>query len=82
MHEVNRDLLVLGRSADWTDEEMGRQLRLLNTLLYSAETWECFCLANEVIDLNRRRVIRNPHHIRMTLSDRRQKPFVFVNNKN
>ena len=82
MQEANRDLLVLSRMAHLSQQELDHQLALLNTLLYHIETWETFCNANEIVDINRHRIIQKPHLIQKILSDKVVKPFVFTSNKN
>lgn len=57
-----------------------RQVEQLHELLYHAESWENFCTANEVININRSRIISKPHLIEKALRDK--KPFVFISNKN
>ena len=82
MQDANRDLLVLSRMAHLSQEELDYQVQLLNTILYHTETWAVFCTANEIIDINRHRIIQKPHLIQNILSNKRVKPFVFTSNKN
>jgi hypothetical protein len=80
--DQNRDLLVLTKKAQLDARELDRQIGLLNALLYHVENWETFCIANEVIDINRRRIIRKPHLMQGILRVSPPKPFVFTHNKN
>lgn len=82
MHDTNRDLLVLSKTAHLSDAELERQISLLNRLLYHTETWETFCTANEILDINRHRVIQKPHLIQGILREKKVKAFVFTCNKN
>ncbi|MBV9989625.1 MAG: hypothetical protein JO301_18225 [Chitinophagaceae bacterium] len=78
--DLNRDLLLPGKNANLNARELDRQISLLNALLYHVENWENFCTAHELIDINRRRIIRKPHLIQAGL--RAPKAFLFTSNKN
>lgn len=82
MNDANRDLLVLSKAVSLSPEKLEREMELLNTLLFDTENWEAFSIANEIIDINRRRIIRKTHLIQKILSEKKQKPFVFTCNKN
>lgn len=82
MNDANRDLLVLSKTAHLSRAELERQVALLNSLLYHTENWETFCTANEILDINRHRIIHKPFLIQKILREKKQKPFVFTNNKN
>jgi hypothetical protein len=82
MNDANRDLLVLSRAEELSPEEMERELTQLNAILYHAERWESFCTANEIIDINRHKIIIAPNRIQKILKREKQKAFVFVNGKN
>ena len=82
MNDANRDLLVLSKTAHLSPEEIDRHVELLNSLLRLTENWETFCTANEILDINRHKVIHNPRLIQKLLSEKKQKAFVFTNNKN
>jgi hypothetical protein len=82
MNDANRDLLVLSNSNHLSPSELERQLELLNTLLFHTENWESFSIANEIIDINRRRIIRKTYLIQKILTEKKIKPFVFTCNKN
>lgn len=79
---MNRDLLVLSSSAQRNPQLMEYEIIQLNQLLFDTENWAAFSIANEIIDINRRRIIRKTHLIQQVLTERRQKPFVFTCNKN
>jgi hypothetical protein len=82
MHDFNRDLLVLSRTTHLSQSELEKEMGLLNAALYHIENWRSFCIANEIIDINRRKIIRQSHLIERILRERKQKAFVFTNNKN
>ena len=82
MNDANRDLLVLSRTAHMSAEERDREVTRLNNLLYHTENWESFCTANEILDINRHKIIQKPFLIQAKLREKKQKPFVFTNNKN
>ena len=82
MNPRNRDLLVLTKKEILNQEELEHEIELLNDLFYLVESSEAFCLANEVIDINRYKVIRKLHKVRQILQEQKLKPFVFISNKN
>ena len=78
----NRDLLVLTKSSTMTPQELQHEVELLQGLLYHAERMDVFCIANEIIDVNRYKVIQKPYVIWQTARAETLKPFVFISNKN
>ncbi|WP_153796281.1 hypothetical protein [Foetidibacter luteolus] len=78
----NRDLLVLTKSFTKNPEEFEHEVELLHGLLYHAETMDVFCLANEVVDVNRYKIIHQPPVIWQTAQAKTLKPFVFINCRN
>ncbi len=82
IHDFNRDLLVLSDTSHLSPDELALQVACLNTMLYHLENWETFCVANEILDINRHKIIKSPHLIQRILRETKQKPFVFTNNKN
>lgn len=79
---MSRDLWIFCKSHYITQADLNYQVNLLNTLVYDMEKWSHFCRAHEIIDLNRHKIIHKPHLIQAFIQDRKQKPFVFVNNLN
>ena len=61
MKTGNRDLLVLMKHDSISAEAMEYEVDLLNTLLFGVESLNSFCIANEVIDINRYKIIHKPH---------------------
>lgn len=82
MSPQNRDLLVLTKKQKMNPQELEHEVELLVDLLYEAEKMDAFCVANEIIDLNRYKIISKPHLIQRTVKQRKEKPFVFISNKN
>lgn len=81
MKTSTRDLLLLSRKEGCNEHEVEHEIQLLNNILFHAESMNNFCVANEVIDVNRYKVINKPRKIEQIIK-RKLKPFVFVNNKN
>lgn len=63
------------------NRELDREIENLHQLLFNAESLENFCVANEIIDINRYKIIQHPAKISKIIK-RKLKPFQFVNNKN
>jgi len=82
MKNEKRDLIVLSNNEIIDPIAMGNQVEALNKLLLSVENLHCFCIANEIIDINRYKIIQKPHLIQQMIRERMTKPFVFIFNKN
>jgi len=82
MKTSNRDLLVLVKDETLNQYQMELQLEQLNSLLFELETVESFCVAHEIFDLNKRKVIDNRKKIIQFVHKSSLKPFQFVCNKN
>jgi hypothetical protein len=82
MPGVNRDLLMLADARHLSAAALEREISFLNTVLFHVENWESFSTANELIDINRRKIIRKTHLIQKILSEKKVKAFVFTSNKN
>lgn len=81
MSTPNRDLLVLARSN--AENPDAQEIELLHELLCHVESMAVFCTANEIINLNRHKIITKPDKImRLIWKKETVKPFVFINNKN
>ena len=76
MKDMNRDLWLLCKHDYMTQSELDRQVSLLNTLLYHAENWNNFCSSHEILDINRRKIIRKPHLMQSILHERDRKSVV------
>jgi hypothetical protein len=82
MKTPNRDLLVLVKDDRLDKEAIEFELEQLNQLLYVFETVDNFCVAHEVFDLNKYKIIHNAKKIRQVMKHKELKPFVFIFNKN
>jgi len=78
----NRDLLVLTKKETMNPTELEHEVELLVDLLHHVEQMDAFCIANEVIDLNRYKIIQKPHLIKQAVREKKLKPFVFISNNN
>lgn len=81
MH-ANRDLLLMADARRLSPAALEREVRRLDILLFHVENWEAFAAANEIIDINRRKIVRKTYLIQKILSEKTIKPFVFTCNKN
>ena len=68
MTPQNRDLLVLTKKQTMNAQELEHEVELLVTLLSETEKIDAFCTANEVIDLNKYKIISKPHLIQKIIS--------------
>jgi hypothetical protein len=82
MNPRNRDLLVFTKKQITNKAELERQIEQLNDLFYLVEASNAACIANEVIDLNRYKIINNMYRVRSILQASHLKPFVFISSKN
>ncbi|QEC41600.1 MULTISPECIES: hypothetical protein [Chitinophagaceae] len=82
MKTPNRDLLVLVKDDHLSEAAMENELEQLNQLLFHFETIDNFCVAHEVFDMNRYKVIHTARHIRKLVHQKELEPFVFICNKN
>jgi len=82
MKSVNRDLLVLTKYDVPNPVAMEQEIEFLNKLLFTVENLHTYCMVNEVIDVNKYKIIRKPHLIHQIIRERNIKPFVFIFNRN
>ncbi|WP_205512945.1 hypothetical protein [Longitalea arenae] len=82
MKNSNRDLLVLVKDAYTNKEAMQYELQQLNTLLVNFETLESFCMAHEVFDIQKYRILTKRSQVKKIIEKESLKPFVFICNKN
>lgn len=82
MKTPNRDLLVLMKDEGLDKDAMENELEQLNQLLVFFETMDNFCMAHEIFDLNKYKIIHQPHVIQKVINQPELKPFVFICNKN
>lgn len=82
MKNSNRDLLVLVKDAYTNNEAMQFELQQLNMLLVNFETLESFCIAHEVFDIQKFRVLTKRSQLQKIIEKETLKPFMFICNKN
>ena len=82
MNNPNRDLLVLFKQELMTQQAMEHEVSLLHDLLYNVERLDNLVAAHELIDLNKYKIISKQIPIKRYLRTGKEKPFVFLNNKN
>lgn len=82
MKNSNRDLLVLVKDAYTNNEAMQFELQQLNMLLVNFETLESFCIAHEVFDIQKYRVLTKKSQLQKIIEKDTLKPFMFICNKN
>ncbi len=82
MNSAKRDLLVLSKNVSTNQKEMDLEVEKLHNLLFHVESLENLCVANEIIDLNKYKIITNPGKLKKILIKNKIKPFEFINNKN
>ncbi|MBN8836972.1 MAG: hypothetical protein J0I09_06920 [Sphingobacteriia bacterium] len=78
----SRDLLMLTKNADYNELEVELELQRLNQILFELENISNFCLAHEIIDINKGKIITKKQKIEKKITAEKQKPFVFIFNKN
>jgi len=82
MNRNNRDLLVLSKQNVLNPDKIQQEVEWINLLLNEVEVMQQFSIVNEVIDVNRCKIINAPLKVEYTIRERANKPFVFICNKN
>lgn len=82
MKSAKRDLLVLSKNVSTDQREMQLEVEKLHDLLFLVEALENFCIASEIIDLNKYKIIDEPNKVQKIIIKNKIKPFQFINNKN
>lgn len=82
MYNPNRDILVLLKQGLMTPQAMEREVSFLHELLYHVERLDNIVTAHELLDLNKYKKISKPAYVKNFLKTGKEKPFVFLNNKN
>jgi len=80
--KANRDLLLLSKKASPDPKELELEVEQLHELLFTVESVSNFCIANEIIDLNRYKIIQKASRIEKIIKEKNLKPFQFISNKN
>lgn len=82
MNKSNRDLLVLFNQELMTPQALEHEVTLLHELLFNVERVDNLVIAHELIDLNKYKIYSKPTLIKDYIRQRKDKAFVFLNNKN
>lgn len=82
MKTGNRDLLVLLKDEFRNEKAIENELEKLNKLLHCTETMDNYCIAYEVIDINKYKIYHQRKKIIEVLNQEMLKPFQFICNKN
>ena len=82
MKKQRRDLLVLIKDESHIPHSIDAEVEMLHEILYHVETIENLCIASEIIDLNRFKLVTKPQQLAKMLRQKELKPFQFVNNNN
>ena len=65
-----------------TKQAMDHEVSLLHEMLFNVERLDNFVKAHEIIDLNKYKIITKAFAIKDIIRQHKDKPFVFLNNKN
>jgi hypothetical protein len=82
MKNTNRDLLVLVKDPTISEGLIEMEIKQLNYLLTTKETFETFCQVSEVFDINKNKLVTRLKKIKALLSTPELTHFVFILNKN
>lgn len=82
MKKQRRDLLVLIKDETHIPHSIDAEVEMLHEILYHVETMENLCVATEIIDLNKFKLVTKTRQLAKMLRLAELKPFQFVNNKN
>lgn len=82
MNKSNRDLLVMFKQELMTPQAIEHEVELLHDLLFTVERLDNVVKAHEVMDLNKYKIITKDFEIKNFFRLQKEKPFVFLNNKN
>ncbi len=82
MNKSNRDILVMFKQELMTPQAIEHEVELLHELLFTVERLDNVVKAHEVIDLNKYKIISKDFEIKKFFRQQKEKPFVFLNNKN
>ena len=83
MEKVSRDVLIVSKLSVLSEKALEQEYQHISQLLHNVETLQMTCIATEIHDLSRYKIIRKPHLVLDALKKRQTaKPFVFLFNKN
>jgi hypothetical protein len=82
MKKQTRDIILLRKDMASDEQSIEREVVVLNTLLQTVETLDSLCVAYELIDLNRFKVVHDRTALGKALKPNALKPFQFLFNRN
>ncbi len=78
----HRNLLVMFKQETAHPKLIELELEHLHDILYHVEGIENYVKSHEIIDLNKYKVCNNSVEIKKFIREKRERAFVFINNKN
>ena len=82
MKRQTRDLLLLRKDDVQDDKSIEMEIASLNDMLQNVETIAALCVACELIDINRFKILHDQLSIAKVLKPNALKPFQFLVNRN
>lgn len=82
MKRQTRDLLLLRKDDVQDEKSIELEIAVLNNLLQNVETTASLCVAYELIDINRFKILHDQLSISRVLKPNALKPFQFLVNRN
>ena len=82
MKSPNRDLLVLLKNEFMSEQAIEEEVERLNALLFHVESVHTFCVAHEIIDLNKFKIYQDQKTVMHVIRQKETKPFQFISNMN
>ena len=82
MKRQTRDLLLLRKDDVQDEKSIEMEVAVLNNLLQNVETTAALCVAYELIDINRFKILHDQLSISKALKPNALKPFQFLVNRN
>lgn len=82
MKKQTRDIILLRKDMAPDEQSIEREVVLLGSLLQTVETIDSLCVAYELIDLNRFKVVHDRTALGKVLKPNALKPFQFLFNRN
>lgn len=82
MKRQTRDLLLLRKDDVQDDKAIEMEITVLNDMLQNVETTAALCVAYELIDINRFKILHDQRSISKVLKPNALKPFQFLVNRN
>ena len=82
MKRQTRDLLLLRKDDVQDQKSIEMEIAVLNNMLQNVETTAALCVAYELIDINRFKILHDQLSISKVLKPNALKPFQFLVNRN